>query len=459
MEKNGGLMAVVGLMWMGACGGSPQAQRYESVNETLAELETASRVPEDAQDQDVDGAAIFAGATELDRAMLVRAVLARNPDVEAARQAWRAARERYEQSGTLPDPMAEYAFAPLSIASDMRFGQQITLSQRIPWPGKLSARADVALHEAEAAAAQYETARLELALGASTLFDAYYANRQSLSLLEEHQALVEDIRAAAHAQYAAGLASQQDPLQAEVELAHIEHRRVQLTAERQVLVAQMNALLHRGPEEPLPPAPASLSIDLPDVPTSQALQQQAIAHRPELRAIAARLRARRAAVSAAEQEYWPDFGVMGSYNTMWPELEHQIMVGVSVEIPLQLGRRGAAVAEAEAEHAAELARAASLVAEIRAEVETARQRVIEARHIVSLYRERLLPIARQQIEAARIAYATGRGGFQSLVDAERSVRSLELTYEEASAALQQRSAELQRRMGITPGLPREEEGR
>jgi outer membrane protein TolC len=131
------------------------------------------------------------------------------------------------------------------------------------------------------------------------------------------------------------------------------------------------------------------------------------------------------------------------------------MVEVNVEIPLQLGQRGAAVSEAEAEHAAELARAASLVDEIRTEVESARQRLIEARHEVTLYRERLLPIARQQIEAARIAYATGRGGFQGLIDAERSVRSLELGYEQATATFQQRAAELERTVGRTPGVTEE----
>ena len=88
-------------------------------------------------------------------------------------------------------------------------------------------------------------------------------------------------------------------------------------------------------------------------------------------------------------------------------------------------------------------------------MEAARQRVIEAQHIVTLYRERLLPIARQQIEAARIAYATGRGGFQALIDAERSVRSLELAYEEATAGLQQRAAELERTVGRTPGVAEE----
>src|SRR5689334_5337131 len=41
----------------------------------------------------------------LSRVALIRAVLDRNPSVEAARQGWRAALARYRQAGAYEDPM------------------------------------------------------------------------------------------------------------------------------------------------------------------------------------------------------------------------------------------------------------------------------------------------------------------------------------------------------------------
>jgi outer membrane protein TolC len=144
---------------------------------------------------------------------------------------------------------------------------------------------------------------------------------------------------------------------------------------------------------------------------------------------------------------------MASYNSMWAMPEHQWMVGVSLNLPIQLGRREGAVEASEARIAQVQAELSGMTDEIRVEVEQARQRLIEAGHVVHLYRERLLPAARAQIEAARAGYVTGSSTFQGLIDAERSLRNVELDYQEALAALGERRAQLVRTLGRIPGLP------
>ncbi|HEY0783669.1 MAG TPA: hypothetical protein VGE98_14510, partial [Thermoanaerobaculia bacterium] len=68
----------------------------------------------------------FAGAAQLDRGALLAEVVRRNPTLEAARLAWRAAAARPSQEGSLPDPMLSFGMAPASLAgSGLRFGQQI----------------------------------------------------------------------------------------------------------------------------------------------------------------------------------------------------------------------------------------------------------------------------------------------------------------------------------------------
>lgn len=397
-------------------------------------------------------------AEALDRVTFVKAVLERNPSLESSRQAWRAAMAEEAQQSALDDPLFEYSFAPLSIASnEVSYGQVITLSQKLPWPGKRSFAGAVASAEAEAAEGDFEATRLQLALVASVLFDQYYAVERSLELNEQHRALVVEIRAAAQAQYAAGRASQQEPLQAEVELAHVEHERVMLSSRRAIIVAQMNGLLHRAPETQLAPPPPTLEIPDLSPGTSAQLQQQALSNRPELRAQEARIRSRQAARDSAGRESYPDFGVMASYNSMWAMTDHQWMVGFSLNLPLQLGRRRGAVQEADASIAQAEAELLEISDEIRVDVEMARQRLIEAQHIVDLYRERLLPATRAQIDAARSGYVTGQTGFQALIDSERSLRNVELSYQEALASLGERRAELVRALGRVPG-PMQEGG-
>lgn len=432
-----------------SCAGE-QGQRYDRMTKAWRESRAAAHA------RATEKQPRFERAPRLDRADFVREVLRRNPGIEAAHQAWRAALAEYPQRTALDDPMLEYSFAPLSVASnEARFGQVIALSQRFPWPGKLRLQGDVALAEAEAARENFEAVRRGLAVMAASLFDEYYAIARSLEINAKHYDLVSEIRSAAQGQYAAGRASQQEPLQAEVELAHVEHDRVVLESRHSVIVARMNGLLRRSPELSLPPPPERVEPSLSRVGASAALRAEALANRPELRAAKEKVRGRESAITLADRRYYPDFGVGTSYNSMLAMPQHRWMVGVSVNIPIQTGTRRGSVEQAKAARAQSEALLESESDDIGVEVERARQRVIEAQRVVLVYRDRLLPAARAQIEVARIGYSTGQNSFQALIDAERSVRNLELDHEQALADLGRAWAELERAIGRIAALPKD----
>ncbi len=426
------------------CGSTGQRQ-YDGM---LTELRGAGR-----PSQPIDGGRdLFAGAAELDRAELVEAVLARNPDVEAARQAWRAALAEYPQATSIEDPMLSYGVAPLSLSGDVPFGQRVELSQKLPWPGKRRLAGEVALAEAEAAKGELEAVRLELALMASNMYDDLYVAARAIEINQQHEELLKQFKKAAEAQYVAGKASQQDPLQAEVELAHLEHDRILLEAERDVIVAQLNGLLRREPGAPLPPPPAEETAAAGPPADNGALAEQALVARPELRAQSARLRGARAEVEAARRESWPDLELMGSYDSMLDMPEHRWMVGIGINIPLQRGRRRAAADQAEAMSARARSQDRKLRDQIRVEVERAALRAREGAHVVRVVEERLLPAARDQVAAARAGFVAGKNEFVALIAAENNLRQVELELHHARADLSRRRAALDRALGRIPGL-------
>ena len=65
--------------------------------------------------------------------------------------------------------------------------------------------------------------RRELARAAELLFVDYALTAESLRINDEHLALLDDLLRAATSRYASGSGSQQDPLQAESEQAHLLH--------------------------------------------------------------------------------------------------------------------------------------------------------------------------------------------------------------------------------------------
>jgi cobalt-zinc-cadmium efflux system outer membrane protein len=419
---------------------------YETMTRDYSAIETRARA---ARVRDEPALAL----APLDRAALIRAVLSRNPSVESAQQAWRAALARYRQAGAYEDPMVSVSFAPLSVpSSNARLGYEVGLSQRIALGGKLDAQASLAAAEAEAANSDYKDSRLRLALTASQLYDEYFLAERSLEIQARHVELVQALQQSAVAAYESGRAAALDSLQAEAELARLEYQKLVLETQRQVVVAQLNTLLHRAPDAPLASPPAELPLRDADLHPAAPAIERSIGHRPDIASAQARVRAEQARVAATESDYYPDLTLSTSYNSMWDMPEHRFMAGVALSIPLQRERRAAAVDEAAAVRAASESEVLRMTDEARADVVVSVRRVEEARQAVELYERRLLPVARDQIEAARSGFIASQNSFQVVLDAERNLRSAELDRQTARVELSKRMAALDRVLGRVPGL-------
>jgi cobalt-zinc-cadmium efflux system outer membrane protein len=399
----------------------------------------------------------LAAASQLERSAFVRAVLDANPSLETGRSAVLAARARSRQAGAFEDPMLELGLAPLSIAApDVPIGYEVTVSQKLPWFGKRRLERALADAEVEASRADYEAMRRELALGAVALYDQYYVNARSLELNAQHLQLLSTMRDAVTAALEVGRAGAQDQLSAEGELGHLEHDAVKLQIEREITVAQMNELLHRAPELPLPPPPRELPSARAQRASAATLEQRAVVASSELRALRQRARAEQARAERAEREGYPDVTVSASYNSMWDMPEHRLMVGLGFDLPLQGAQRAGAADEARAQRAGLEGEAVRETDATRTRVFVTLKRLQESEHVIRLYEMRLVPLARQRVEAARSGFATGRADFGSMIEAERALRAAELELLLARAEQYRRGAELERALGTIPGLEQED---
>lgn len=425
------------LAFLAGCASAAGAHRHDVMSAALRRDTQHTAAAADATS--------FTTAESLERAALIEAVLARNPGVEAARQAWHAAVEKYPAAGALEDPMLSYELAPLSIGGDVPFGQRLELSQKLPFPGKRRLAGQAALAEAEAAEADYGAMRVELTEMASSLYDDYYVTARALEVNAHHHDLLETMKKGAIAQITVGHGSQQDALQAEAEIIELERERLALETQRATTVARLNGLLRREPAAPLPPPPAML-------PAPTTVFDAAGVTPPKVAAAEARVRASQAEVAVARREFYPDLELMTSYDTMWDMAEHRWMVGAAIEIPLQRGKRRATVAVARAEQASAEAEVAAARDQLAVDVEAARQGVDEAVRALDLYEKRLLPATRQRVDAALAGYASGANDFQSAIEAEHALREAELKVETSRADVHRRIAALNRALGRAGGV-------
>jgi outer membrane protein TolC len=387
-------------------------------------------------------------AKELTAEALVAGVLARNPSLAEMVAAWQAAVARQPQVTSLDDPMFGAQLAPGAwFSRDLNGGVRLEVSQKLPWCGKRDLRGENALAQANAAAHDVGDMQLQLVESARRAFYDYYLVDRALAVNRENLRLLRRFHKNAEDRFSTGLAPQQDVRQAEVEIGKAQERQVTLERLRPVAIARINTLLHLPPDSPLPPPPEKLELGQ-ELPEAAVLRAWARERRPDLRAVADRIKAEEASLALAEKEFYPDVEVLAAYDSIWQERPLRGQVGVRVNLPVRCQRRYAAIAEARARVAQRLAELARLSDQVNYQVQQAFEQVRESEQVVRLYDKTILPAARLNVEAAQAAYIpAGKIPFLSLIEAQRNVVNLRDRYYEALADYFRRRATLERVVG------------
>lgn len=388
----------------------------------------------------------FAGLTELPLDQLIGEVQARNPSLQAVSDAWRAAAERYPQAVSLDDPMFAYMITPTNgLGADNGGGWMVQASQKFPWPGKRALRGSVAAAEANVMRGDIGDTRLRLAEAARVAFFDYYMAWRQMEVNTSTQKLVKQLREIAWNKYQVNQVTQQDVLQADVELADLATRSAELTRDQQVAQARINTLLHRAADYPLPPPPKE--VPMPDgLPAVENLQQAAARSRPDLYSQYSRIQTEEANLALACKEYYPDLNLAARYDGFMPQ-DMRPQVGMDINVPIRYARRSAAVREASNKIAQRRAEYQNMLDQVRFEVQSSFTKVVQAAEVVRLYRDKTLPAAERSLQSAQANYTTGTLDFLRLLDAERQLNNQREKYYAAVAEYHRRLAELDRAVG------------
>ena len=389
-----------------------------------------------------DPADPFAGQSELNAERLIFEVQARNPSLEAMIAAWQAAAQRYPQMISLDDPMFSYMLGTQGLGPDG--GWMLMGSQKIPFFGKRQLRGSIARAESDAACQDVADLRLRLAQSAANALFDFYLVRRETEINAANTELMQEFRSTAMARYEANQVSQQDVLQADLELADLEARGAELARRENIAIARINTLLHRQADSPLPP-PSNLSPPVALPPVDE-LRDTALCRRPDLAAQAARIRAAEAAVNLACKDYYPDVEIVGKYDAFMPE-EMRPQLGMNVNVPLWQQKRSAAWREAMAKLQKERAEYANMADQTRFEVQSAYAELLEGQRVLHLYDEKILPAAKQYTQSARANYTAGKTDFLRLIDAQRQLYGQWEKYYQTLTDYHRRLAELQRAVG------------
>jgi outer membrane protein, heavy metal efflux system len=375
---------------------------------------------------------------------LVQRALERNPEVGAAYHRWRASLERVPQARTLPDPQLGLGFVFDEVDRNSEYmGERYSISQMLPWFGKLGLQGDIAMQEAEADARRYEAARLAAVAEVTSAWFEYAWLREAKATARENLELMMRLESVARAMYRTGEAGLSDLTRAQVELGRLDDQHRSLSDMLGPAAAALNAVLGRPAHAalPAPEAPSRQSVPALQERDDETWLADAREHNPDLAAYRHGIERERQSVALARREYFPDLMLGLEYErgtgTRMARMDgggrDMLMGMISINVPIRRGSLEAGVNEARARLAAAGREAHAREAALEMELKTALFAWREGTRRLQLYGGTLLPTARQSLAVTESAYRAGEAGFSDLIDAQRVLLEFQLAHERAAA--------------------------
>ena len=379
-----------------------------------------------------------------------------NPQIQAARQGWKAAQQVRTQVSTLPDP--QFQIQQFSVGSPRPFAGYtnsdfayigLGVSQDFPYPGKLRLKGEIAKRDADVVQQQYEAVRRSILAGVkSAYFQLAYLSK-TLGILQSDGELLQQVEKAAEARYRSGMGNQHEVLQAQVERTKLLREITMHHLEVAKLQAQMKQLLNRPQSSPdIEPS------ELPETPlpyTFEELLLATTAQNPEISGAEKMVERQKLQIDLAHKDFYPDFNVQYMWQRTDPtQFRAYYMLSFGVRVPIYRGRKlrpELAQAEAELNRARSESEVQSqqVAFELRTEYETA-QKTAE---LLKIYREGLLPQARAGFQAGIAAYQNNRQDFQALLASFLDVLHLDEEYWKSIAERETALARLEQLTGLS----------
>ncbi len=399
-------------------------------------------------------------ASVMDLMQLIGLAFKDNPKLKAAKLKWEALIEKYPQVTAYEDPVLQYTRFLRRV--ETRVGpqkQKVSISQKIPFPGKLSLKGDIVAREAKKARLDFEKETRDLIV---ELKDAYYELfyiTEAIRITRENKKLVEHLANIGTTDYSVDGTTLNDVFKAQSQLAQLSYDLILLTEFKEVEITRVNSILNRPPEAPLG-QPNEVSY-APLKPSLEGLYDLALKNQQELAISSVEIEKREKAWDLAKMEYFPDFSIGFNYSDLGearrgpsgtrPNDSGKDAYGISlgVTIPWWVGKNRARVAEAKIKHKEAIHKKKNLENKTFFSIKMLYFKLQNSERLIRLYKDSLVPQAAQSMETAETWYKEKKGSFSGLLETQSVWLNFNLALSRAKTDYNQRMAQLEKLVGVS----------
>lgn len=379
----------------------------------------------------------------------------KNPSILAARMGWEAVIENYRVVTGYPDPELMVTYYPDPI--ETRLGPQdlnATISQKIPFPGKLSKTGEVVEAEARIAKLKLDqTVRDVIVSIRESYYELLYI-RHGKRVADQNMKLLEHLRKVAETNYARNHNTLLDIVKAQSQTGQLRYDILLLEDLEKTEIARLNGLLSRPPGSPVgelqkDPIP-SISFSLEEI------YSLAEANQEEIKMANVRVEKAEKEIELARYEALPDFKIglfyadIGNPDVMNPPSNagtDALGIQTGMSLPLWFGKNKGRTERARAEMRKAEAAKNARVNDTNAQIRALYFRLENARRLTDLYRNELLPQAAKAMEIGETWFREGQSTFSDFIEAQAVWYNFQLALARALADYGKYLARLERLVG------------
>ncbi|MCI0412729.1 TolC family protein [bacterium] len=348
---------------------------------------------------------------------LVSALVRNNPDIQAAESRYEAAQVRPSQMRTLPDPVLSFVSrngsgnpAPFTeLGKDPLSSIGLMWEQEFPFPGKLRLSGEMAQKEADAAKVDIETVRWKVISNLKEAYYEYFRVDRSIQILNDSLKLLKHFEEIARARYGVGEGIQQDVLRSQLEISIMDQRITSMQQERATAAAEINRLLNRPVDSPLP-NPAEVTQTKFVLP-AETLESEFITDAPQIRSGEAMVSREQKNLELAKKQFRPDFMTSVEYATS-PNFPDMWEIEFGLRIPIFYKTKQAyGVAEASHNLTRTQKELRSMQLEIAFSIRNQFLQIQASEKLLRLYDQAVLPQSNLALESSLATYQVGKSDF------------------------------------------------
>ncbi len=374
-----------------------------------------------------------------------------NPEILAALKRYEAAKARIPQAKSLEDPSLGITFektpgSPFQLQKTMSEDRMLSITQAMPFFGKLPLKGKIALVESQMYAAEYKNKELEVINAVKNTYYDLFMNYKETALKEESLGLLQAIVRVAQLKYSVGSISQEEVFKIHSEIASLATDIENLRQERSAIKTRLNTLMNKVPDSPLgiPLLTEEISFNT-DI---NSLYRLTLENQPELLVFSYAIEKNKYAKDLAKKSFFPDFvaglvmrgittGTIGPWDLM---LSFTVPIWFWSKQRYQIKEADSNLEEAQAVYQAMKNRALAQTKDLAAKIEIAKNEV-------NVYKNNLIPILESSIAVSLVTFQAGKGDFMALIDNQRMLVETKMNYFKALVEYNTNLADLERNVG------------